>query len=322
MSIGIGSGDTKAEEFLELPNGCLCCSIKDTGAAAIEELMKRKGAFDHILLETTGLADPGPIAQIFWQNEEYGKGLGWDITLDGVVCVVDAVYGLKQIEEDHSITEGTSGGIGESLRQIAGADVVLLNKVDVAPPDRVQATEDTLFQINPALTVHRTVRGEVDLASVLSIRAYASGPPIQSEHVHGEHCGHAHEPAAGAVEHYTVRGIASLQVACPTLSAAKLSQLDAWLRALLWDARLPPPHAHVEGLEVLRCKGLVRTDDGRVRVLQGVREMYELEEIEVGREDNGKGAQTEGKLVFIGKGLGVEVKESLEAVLFEAAFVK
>ena len=99
------------EEFLELPNGCLCCSIKDTGIAAIEKLMQKRGAFDYILLETTGLADPGmcilhhsliyvqyalgPIASIFWQNEEYATGLGREIYLDGVVCVVDGVYGEK-----------------------------------------------------------------------------------------------------------------------------------------------------------------------------------------------------------------------------------
>ena len=86
----------QSEEFLELANGCLCCSIKDIGIAAVEKLMKRKGAFDYILLEATGLADPGPIASIFWHNEEFATGLGQDIVLDGVVCVVDAVFG-KQV---------------------------------------------------------------------------------------------------------------------------------------------------------------------------------------------------------------------------------
>ncbi len=66
------------------------CSIKDVGIAAIEKLMQRKGAFDYILLETTGLADPGPIASMFWQNEEFSMEVGKDIVLDGVVCVVDA----------------------------------------------------------------------------------------------------------------------------------------------------------------------------------------------------------------------------------------
>jgi len=73
--------------------------------------MERKGAFDHILLETTGLADPGPIASMFWQNEEYAHGLGRDIYLDGVVCLVDAVFGQKQMEEDDS-----GGGTSECVR--------------------------------------------------------------------------------------------------------------------------------------------------------------------------------------------------------------
>jgi G3E family GTPase len=82
-----------AEEILELANGCLCCSIKDRGVASIEKLMEKKGAFDHILLETTGLADPAPIAELFWRNEEYVTGIANQISLDGVICVVDAVYG-------------------------------------------------------------------------------------------------------------------------------------------------------------------------------------------------------------------------------------
>ena len=151
--------------------------------------MRRKGAFDHILLETTGLADPGtsyinlkftqrfnllrefagPIASLFWQNEEFAMGLAHDIRLDGVVCVVDAVFGRQQMEEDHA-----SDGIGESLRsvssratqrvlmprrQIAAADVILLNKVDLVSPEEADATESMTRGINPAASFYRTVRG-------------------------------------------------------------------------------------------------------------------------------------------------------------------
>ena len=100
-----------SEEVLELANGCLCCSIKDSGAASIENLMRKRGRFDYILLETTGLADPGrgvarcwlmtflmgyrcpigPIASMFWENESMSDC----IYLDGVVCVVDGVFGLE-----------------------------------------------------------------------------------------------------------------------------------------------------------------------------------------------------------------------------------
>ncbi|KAG8818296.1 hypothetical protein FRC17_010881 [Serendipita sp. 399] len=88
-----------AKEVLELPNGCLCCSVKDVGIASIEKLMEKKGAFDYILLETTGLADPAPIAALFWENEEYATGLGSMIALDGIVCVIDAVFGLERFED-------------------------------------------------------------------------------------------------------------------------------------------------------------------------------------------------------------------------------
>ena len=81
--------------MLELANGCLCCSVKDIGIASIEKLMEKKGAFDYILLETTGLADPAPVAALFWQNEEYVTGLGSQIALDGIVCLVDGVFGLE-----------------------------------------------------------------------------------------------------------------------------------------------------------------------------------------------------------------------------------
>ena len=114
-SINVTSADDPnalSEEVLELANGCLCCSIKDSGAAAIENLMRRRGRFDYILLETTGLADPGrdvrivgnmmtflmgrrcpvgPIASMFWENE----GMSDCIYLDGVICVVDGVFGLE-----------------------------------------------------------------------------------------------------------------------------------------------------------------------------------------------------------------------------------
>lgn len=77
--------------LLTLPNGCLCCAARDDGFAAIQELVAVRGSFDYIVLETTGLADPGPIAETFWRNEEWDA----DVRLDGVVCVVDAMFGLQ-----------------------------------------------------------------------------------------------------------------------------------------------------------------------------------------------------------------------------------
>nr|XP_031305673.1 COBW domain-containing protein 2-like isoform X1 [Camelus dromedarius] len=90
-SLAVSQGGELYEEWLELRNGCLCCSVKDNGLRAIENLMQKKGKFDYILLETTGLADPGAVASMFWVDAE----LGVDIYLDGIITVVDSKYGLK-----------------------------------------------------------------------------------------------------------------------------------------------------------------------------------------------------------------------------------
>lgn len=92
-SMSIGQDGALFEEWLELRNGCLCCSVKDNGVKAIENLMEKSGAFDYILLETTGLADPVPIAGMFWLDDE----LGSQIALDGIVTLVDAKNCLRQV---------------------------------------------------------------------------------------------------------------------------------------------------------------------------------------------------------------------------------
>ncbi|KAI0632194.1 cobW-domain-containing protein [Trametes polyzona] len=298
--------EQQSEEFLELANGCLCCSIKDSGAAAIEKLMQRKGAFDHILLETTGLADPGPIASMFWQNEEFSMGLGRDIHLDGVVCVVDAVFGRQQMEEDHA-----ADGIGESLRQIAAADVILLNKVDLVPPAEVDATEAVIRGVNPAASVYRTIRGEIDLGLIMGVDAYASRQLLhETRKAAVKQCsgGHDHTPT-----HYELRGISSLQIDCPPLTASQLEKLDEWIRTVLWEKQLPnrPPDS-TGTIDVLRCKGIFVTDDGQLHVLQGVRSLYEIAPVEKGGEDGEElGLPDTGKLVLIGKGLNEDVRQSV-----------
>ncbi|KIY72486.1 cobW-domain-containing protein [Cylindrobasidium torrendii FP15055 ss-10] len=291
----------ESEEFLELANGCLCCSIKDTGVAAIEKLMQRKGAFDYILLEATGLADPGPIASLFWRNEEYTTGLGRDIVLDGVVCVVDAFFGKQQLEEDDR-DEGQEPG--ESIRQIAGADIIIINKIDLVDSGRVAAIENTIRLVNPVASIHKTIRGEMDLGQLLNMNAYSSSRQLavhtrEHEHVHGDDCEHDHQT------HYETRGINSVQISVPSLSTPQIDTLDAWIRSVLWDNKLP--NESNTSLEVLRSKGLFVTTEGDQYVLQGVRSMYDMSKV----EEDILGLPDEGKLVLIGKGLDERVKRSL-----------
>lgn len=311
-AINVTSPDDPAvqsEEVLELANGCLCCSIKDAGIAAIEKLMQRKGSFDYIVLETTGLADPGPIASIFWQNEEYSAGLGKEIILDGVVCVVDAVFGRTQMEEDHSVD-----GIGESLRQIASSDVVLLNKIDVVQSENdLLKTEDMIHRVNPSAPIYRTTHANIDISRIININAYRMADHIRPSGLDeaGANLGQGMVPRP---KHYELRGISSLQMTIPPLSPEKLANFETWIQRVLWDKELPKddssPDTHP--VQILRCKGLFVMESGKEYILQGVQTMYEISEV------NGQGVHglpSAGKLVLIGKGLDEIARSSLLSVL-------
>jgi len=310
VSSSDGDPGELSEEFLELANGCLCCSIKDTGIAAIEKLMRRKGAFDYILLETTGVADPGPIAAMFWHNEEYAMGLGSDIYLDGVVCVVDAVFGEQQMSEDTSEED-----IGTSLRQIACADVILLNKTDITTEVQLTRIEKMIQACNASAPIHRTVKGDVDLKHVVGINAYKGKPFADLIHgvLHRDH-DHMHDD-----EHHHASphiNVTSIQVDTPVMTQEKAQKLDEWIRTVLWEGRLPgDANNDAKNLEVLRCKGVYCLDNGEVYVLQGVRSMYEITAIQSGTEEDVTGVTEVGKLVFIGKGLGEEMRRSLLGVM-------
>merc|ERR1711997_227906 len=143
------------EEWLELRNGCLCCSVKDNGVKAIETLMEKKGKFDYILLETTGLADPGPIASIFWLDEE----LGSDIYLDGIVTVTDAKYGLDQLNDPKlvdNIEEENETPVNTAKKQIALADLILLNKLDMVSKEQKVSVRRSLEAINSSVPIIET----------------------------------------------------------------------------------------------------------------------------------------------------------------------
>ncbi|NP_001386734.1 zinc-regulated GTPase metalloprotein activator 1A isoform 13 [Homo sapiens] len=151
-SLAVSQGGELYEEWLELRNGCLCCSVKDSGLRAIENLMQKKGKFDYILLETTGLADPGAVASMFWVDAE----LGSDIYLDGIITIVDSKYGLKHLTE-----EKPDGLINEATRQVALADAILINKTDLVPEEDVKKLRTTIRSINGLGQILETQRSSL-----------------------------------------------------------------------------------------------------------------------------------------------------------------
>ena len=212
-------------------------------------------------------------------------------------------------------------------RQIAGSDVILLNKVDLVPQAQVETTEDIIQGINQAATIYRTVRGEIDLKYIMGIDAYTSRPLLQrkpnhalhtthDDHDHDHDHDHSTHDHTSPPTHYELRGISSLQVDCPTLNPSQHEKLDEWIRSVLWERQLPgePPGDGATELVILRCKGMFKTTAGKAYVLQGVRNLYDIMEVEQGEEPDA-GVPEVGKLVLIGKGLDEHVRRSLEAVV-------
>ncbi|VDN10041.1 unnamed protein product [Dibothriocephalus latus] len=158
--------DDLFEEWIELRNGCLCCSLKDPGVKAIENLMQKRGRFDYIMLETTGLADPGPIAALFWMDES----LCSKIALDGVVTLLDAKYCLGVLNA-HADEET----VNVCERQIALADVLILNKVDLVGEPEKRAVLDAIRPCCFFIFFH-----SVDLSAILDLNLYSSSRSLES----------------------------------------------------------------------------------------------------------------------------------------------
>merc|ERR1712013_710737 len=194
-SLSVGQDGDLYEEWLELRNGCLCCSVKDNGVKAIENLMKKRGKFDYVLLETTGLADPGPIAAMFWMDD----ALCSELYLDGIVTVVDAKYSVKQLStqgaghENGRDTEGKNGdektenhtndgnertsvsSFSDFAKQVALADVVVLNKIDLVDEATLTQCCDTIQTINAEALLLKTNYSRVDLSRLLDTHSYDTG---------------------------------------------------------------------------------------------------------------------------------------------------
>lgn len=294
-SLSIKDGTSVYEEWVELDNGCLCCTVKDSGVVAIENLMKHRGKFDYILLETAGVADPGPIANMFWLDE----ALKSNIYLDGVVTVVDGSNIVRSLQDetldrhdslDNSTTEHAySGPTSTAHVQVAHADVLVVNKFDkVKTPEKLRYVEEQLRGINSIAPILPATYGEIELSQVLDLKAY------DDKHID------VRSFSTGWHDHRITT--ISINLGCTTDEQDK--RLESWLQELLWEGNLVAENGNVD-VEIHRVKGKLIGLDGSVKIIQGVRETYEIIDIE--QKESG-----DGKLVLIGKGLKEElVKQSL-----------
>ncbi|KAK0382534.1 CobW/HypB/UreG [Colletotrichum limetticola] len=301
-SLTVNKGDEQVEEWLEVGNGCICCSVKDTGVNAIESLMEKKGAFDYILLETTGLADPGNLAPLFWVDD----GLGSTIYLDGIVTLVDAKNILRslddpagkiEIDEDHKEDDGHSHGplMTTAHVQISHADVIVINKSDLVSEEELGQIRSRIESINGLAKIHVTKQSEVPKLEgfLLDLHAYDQVTELDTSQK-----GHSHLDST----------ISTVSIPVPKLAPSQLEKIDWWLRKILWDRKLPGDEKTT--LEVHRSKGRLVFNNGDIKLIQGVREIFEiLDSPDQSREvTQAQG----GKIILIGRHLkGVDFEKSL-----------
>ena len=145
------------EEVFEMNNGCICCTVRGDLIRILSRLMKRKNQFDHILIETTGMADPGPVAQTFFMDEEMKEKL----RLDAIVTIVDTKHVSQHLNDSN-----------ECESQLAFADVILLNKTDLVTQDELSQVRSAINSRNKMAKIYQTQYGELDIDQVLGIRAF------------------------------------------------------------------------------------------------------------------------------------------------------
>jgi G3E family GTPase len=165
------------EEIFEMNNGCICCTVRGDLIRILGNLMKRRDKFDYILIETTGMADPGPVAQTFFMDDEVQS----KTTIDGIVTLVDAKHVLLHWDS-HEVQE-----------QIAFADVILLNKTDLVTPAELDALEKRIRKMNAVARIHRTTNAQINLDNVLNVQGFNLDRILEHEPDFLKDGGHKHE---------------------------------------------------------------------------------------------------------------------------------
>jgi G3E family GTPase len=248
------------------------------GVKAIENLMQKKGKFDYILLETTGLADPGPIAAMFWLDDD----LGSEIYLDGIVTMVDSKHIFQQISEKRQ-----DGSLNEAVRQIALADLVLVNKTDLVSGDALKDVRQRVQGINSMAKIVETHRSKIDLGLILDLHAYDTSEralPQVLQNVGSHHIDTAVSTVTFEVERDVIE-----------------EQLDQWLQDLLWEKTLC--NSDGDPMNIMRMKGVLSVvDESRRVIVQGVYELFEKE-----RSTEWHDRPRINRLVFIGYNLDGEI---------------
>jgi G3E family GTPase len=278
------------EEVFEMNNGCVCCTVRGDLIRIIDGLMKRKGKFDAIIVETTGLADPAPVAQTFFVDEDVSERT----RLDAVVTVADAKWLIQRLKD-----------APEAKNQIAFADVIVLNKTDLVSEAELKDVEERIRVINPYAIVHRAQRSQVPLEAVLGRNAFDLDrileiePAFLEEGDGHDHHDHDHGHHHGGLHHHHDEDVRSVAFKIP--GDVDPEKFMPWINDL----------TQREGPKILRSKGILAfKGEPRRFVFQGVHMILDGDL----QRDWKPGEARESKVVFIGRDLDAEaIRKGFEA---------
>jgi len=225
------------EEIFEMNNGCICCTVRGDLLRIIGNLMKRRNKFDHLVIETTGIADPAPVIQTFFVDED----LRQLVSLDAVVTVVDTKHISQHWEAE------------EAQEQIAFADVILLNKTDLVTAEELDELEQKIRGMNAIAKIYRTQNSELDMNAILGVQAFNLENALEIDpNFLGEDT-HQHDETV-------------ISVALTEAGAMDGEKINEWLGELL----------QTQGADIFRMKGIVNIAGEENRfVFQGVHMLFD-----------------------------------------------
>tara|TARA_B110000977_G_scaffold128298_1_gene163794 strand:- start:7228 stop:8166 length:939 start_codon:yes stop_codon:yes gene_type:complete len=275
--VGIDDGlvITTKEEIFEMNNGCICCTVRQDLVRILGKLMRRKESFDHIIIETTGLADPAPVAQTFFVDDELKEQL----YLDAIVTICDAVHLSTHLDEIKP-----DGVENESVEQVAFADRIVLNKIDLVTDDETkQALISKIRKINARARIIETTHAAVDIDDVLGIRAFDLATVVEMDDAFLDVNGtHEHDASVTSV---------GFTIAEPL----NLEKLNAWIGNLLRE----------KGVDIFRSKGILSIEGSLEKyVFQGVHMMMEMTSSAEGAFPKWNADEARSsRMIFIGRNL-------------------
>ncbi|MDJ0799951.1 MAG: GTP-binding protein [Calothrix sp. MO_167.B12] len=262
------------EEIFEMNNGCICCTVRGDLIRIIGNLMKRRNKFDHLVIETTGLADPAPVIQTFFMDEDMREKLN----LDAVVTMVDTKHIWEHWDAD------------EAQEQIAFADVILLNKTDLATPEQLDELEGRIRGMNAMAKIYRTQNAELGMDALLGVQAFDLNRALEIDPDFLGEDAHEHDESV-------------YSVALVEAGAVDGDKLNQWLGELL----------QTQGPDIFRMKGILNIAGEDMRfVFQGVHMLFD------GIPDRPwkSGETRKNELVFIGRNLdGNKLREDFLACM-------